>query len=296
MPFHVRAILFWFFFLWKPFHEPDGLSLFILAYFLSLPGVAPKTTPAPVKTTTPKPTTVAPKTPSPNTTPKQPVVSTEKPSKVTTESIAANVTESVPINKEHQEGVGHVAIIVIAVVFILAILIGGVSVLWMYLWMWYAWSWERGEWDRAAFMMWCLLVVERISWIRCKCPLQDCLCFYSYKQLICLIFAQLFLVNLMNLFNVYLALSSELDDYFCMWTMHRFLSWYRYWRACELFFLQVGVFVYRRHRSRNIKSMNFDNPVYRKTTMEDDKVYMEKSSSRQHLPSVRDHFICIHGV
>ena len=52
--------------------------------------------------------------------------------------------------------------------------------------------------------------------------------------------------------------------------------------------VQVGVFVFRRYRKKNIKSMNFDNPVYRKTTTDDDKVYMEKTGSRQNLPSVRN--------
>ncbi|KAK7508149.1 hypothetical protein BaRGS_00000388 [Batillaria attramentaria] len=46
----------------------------------------------------------------------------------------------------------------------------------------------------------------------------------------------------------------------------------------------VGVFVYRRYRRKNIKSMNFDNPVYRKTTT-DDQLIMEKSGSRQNLPA-----------
>jgi hypothetical protein len=39
----------------------------------------------------------------------------------------------------------------------------------------------------------------------------------------------------------------------------------------------------KRHRSKNIKSMNFDNPVYRKTTTEDHLI-MEKSGSRSNLP------------
>ncbi|KAL8625703.1 hypothetical protein ACOMHN_043978 [Nucella lapillus] len=48
----------------------------------------------------------------------------------------------------------------------------------------------------------------------------------------------------------------------------------------------IILFVYRHHRSKNIKSMNFDNPVYRKTTTaDDDKVVMEVSDSRQNLPS-----------
>ncbi|XP_025109713.1 low-density lipoprotein receptor-like isoform X3 [Pomacea canaliculata] len=49
-------------------------------------------------------------------------------------------------------------------------------------------------------------------------------------------------------------------------------------------FIGVGIFVYRRHRKRNIKSMNFDNPVYRKTTT-DDQLIMEKAGSRQSLPA-----------
>ena len=38
--------------------------------------------------------------------------------------------------------------------------------------------------------------------------------------------------------------------------------------------LVVGCFVYRRFKKRNIKSMNFDNPVYRKTTTTDDHSVM----------------------
>ncbi|KAL8606483.1 hypothetical protein ACOMHN_037714 [Nucella lapillus] len=52
-----------------------------------------------------------------------------------------------------------------------------------------------------------------------------------------------------------------------------------------LLVLAVGMFVFRRYRNRNVKSMNFDNPVYRKTTTEDDRVYMDKSGSRTHLPT-----------
>eukprot|EP00916_Digyalum_oweni_P010684 GHVL01017809.1.p1 GENE.GHVL01017809.1~~GHVL01017809.1.p1 ORF type:complete len:900 (-),score=79.94 GHVL01017809.1:617-3316(-) len=52
-----------------------------------------------------------------------------------------------------------------------------------------------------------------------------------------------------------------------------------------LIVIAVGVFIFRRYRNKNIKSMNFDNPVYRKTTTDEDKVYMERSSSRQNLPS-----------
>ncbi|XP_076462276.1 low-density lipoprotein receptor-like [Babylonia areolata] len=52
-----------------------------------------------------------------------------------------------------------------------------------------------------------------------------------------------------------------------------------------LLVIAVGILVFRRYRNRNIKSMNFDNPVYRKTTTEDEKVYMDKTGSRQHLPS-----------
>ncbi|KAH9504658.1 Low-density lipoprotein receptor- protein 2 [Bulinus truncatus] len=40
----------------------------------------------------------------------------------------------------------------------------------------------------------------------------------------------------------------------------------------------------RRYKKRNIKSMNFDNPVYRKTTTED-QLIMNKSESRTSLPS-----------
>ena len=57
--------------------------------------------------------------------------------------------------------------------------------------------------------------------------------------------------------------------------------------------VQVGVLVFRRYRNKNIKSMNFDNPVYRKTTTDDDKVYMEKTGSRQNLPAVRNLIIII---
>lgn len=36
----------------------------------------------------------------------------------------------------------------------------------------------------------------------------------------------------------------------------------------------MGCFVYRRMKQRNVKSMNFDNPVYRKTTTTDDHSVM----------------------
>ncbi|XP_059145574.1 very low-density lipoprotein receptor-like [Physella acuta] len=51
--------------------------------------------------------------------------------------------------------------------------------------------------------------------------------------------------------------------------------------------LLVGGVVFvlmRRYKKRNVKSMNFDNPVYRKTTT-DDQLIMEKNGSRTHLPS-----------
>ena len=38
---------------------------------------------------------------------------------------------------------------------------------------------------------------------------------------------------------------------------------------------QVGAIIYKRQRDRNAKGLNFDNPVYRKTT--EDQVIIEKS-------------------
>ncbi|CAG5124313.1 unnamed protein product, partial [Candidula unifasciata] len=56
------------------------------------------------------------------------------------------------------------------------------------------------------------------------------------------------------------------------------------------FLLTVGLAIFvvaclllRRHKSRNVKSMNFDNPVYRKTTTEE-QLIMEKNGSRTNLP------------
>uniref|UniRef100_A0A0B7AFL6 Uncharacterized protein n=1 Tax=Arion vulgaris TaxID=1028688 RepID=A0A0B7AFL6_9EUPU len=45
----------------------------------------------------------------------------------------------------------------------------------------------------------------------------------------------------------------------------------------------VAYYLLKRHKSRNVKSMNFDNPVYRKTTTED-QLIMEKNGSRSNLP------------
>lgn len=49
--------------------------------------------------------------------------------------------------------------------------------------------------------------------------------------------------------------------------------------------LQIGFIVYRHFVNQNKKTMNFDNPVYRKTTEE--QFAIEKPvSTNNHLPSV----------
>lgn len=51
--------------------------------------------------------------------------------------------------------------------------------------------------------------------------------------------------------------------------------------------LQAGFFIYRQIANRNGASMNFDNPVYRKTT--EDKFTLQKNpqltASRKYLPA-----------
>ncbi|XP_071176515.1 very low-density lipoprotein receptor-like isoform X2 [Mytilus edulis] len=53
--------------------------------------------------------------------------------------------------------------------------------------------------------------------------------------------------------------------------------------------LIVGCFVYRRVKKRNIKSMNFDNPVYRKTTTTDDHSVMISHQGRDGHHNKGDH-------
>ena len=58
-----------------------------------------------------------------------------------------------------------------------------------------------------------------------------------------------------------------------------------FWNIFGIFF-QVGFFVYRQIANRNAASMNFDNPVYRKTT--EDKFTLQKNhqlaAPRKYLP------------
>uniref|UniRef100_A0A182F8B6 Uncharacterized protein n=1 Tax=Anopheles albimanus TaxID=7167 RepID=A0A182F8B6_ANOAL len=49
------------------------------------------------------------------------------------------------------------------------------------------------------------------------------------------------------------------------------------------FLALVALYVYRRHLNRNSTSMNFDNPVYRKTT--EDQFSLEKNMQSRMYPS-----------
>lgn len=47
-------------------------------------------------------------------------------------------------------------------------------------------------------------------------------------------------------------------------------------------FMGIGCFVYKRVQKRNIKSMNFDNPVYRKTTTTEDSIMISHANKGDH--------------
>lgn len=53
--------------------------------------------------------------------------------------------------------------------------------------------------------------------------------------------------------------------------------------ALAIVIIVIVVFLVRRHKKKNVKSMNFDNPVYRKTTTNEDQLVMEREASNDQM-------------